>query len=220
MVRRALVNRRPWLLASLLFGIGFWFIDGGRMPGLYLIAWKGAAVGLLAVYAWWRTSPATSRLLPLALAICALGDMAMEIDTGAGAAIFLIAHLMMIALYALNRRTSLAPSQKTLASLLVIVVPLLGFLLPADRTHALIACGYMAVLGVMAAMAWTSRFPRYRTGLGALLFVGSDLLIVASLGPLADSALPQLAVWPLYYFGQLLIALGIVQTLRREDHLA
>jgi uncharacterized membrane protein YhhN len=70
----------------------------------------------------------------------------------------------------------------------------------------------------MAAAAWTSSFPRYRVGLGAVLFVASDLLIFARMGPLAASALPGLLVWPLYYFGQVLIATGVVGELRaRQD---
>ena len=35
-------------------GIGFVFVKQSAMPGLYQIAWKGAAVGLLALYALLR----------------------------------------------------------------------------------------------------------------------------------------------------------------------
>ena len=53
-------------------------------------------------------------------------------------------------------------------------------------------------------------------GAGALLFVASDLLIFARMGPLATSPLPHLLIWPLYYFGQFLICTGVIGTLRRE----
>jgi uncharacterized membrane protein YhhN len=68
----------------------------------------------------------------------------------------------------------------------------------------------------MAASAWISRFPRYLTGIGAMMFLGSDLLIFARLGPLAGSALPGLLIWPLYFAGQVLIAWGVTQTLKQD----
>ena len=69
----------------------------------------------------------------------------------------------------------------------------------------------------MAASAWLSSFPRYRVGLGAVLFVASDLLIFARLGVQAESAVPDLLIWPLYYFGQFLICLGVVGALRERE---
>ena len=66
----------------------------------------------------------------------------------------------------------------------------------------------------MAASAWLSSFSRYRVGLGAVMFLASDGLIFARIGPLANSALPGLLIWPLYYFGQFLICIGVVGTVR------
>jgi uncharacterized membrane protein YhhN len=43
------------------------------------------------------------------------------------------------------------------------------------------------------------------------MFVVSDLLIFARAGPLPDSFAVGLAVWGLYYFGQLLICVGVVR---------
>ena len=68
----------------------------------------------------------------------------------------------------------------------------------------------------MAATAWASRFSRYHVGIGAVLFVISDLLIFAEFGPLAESTIPSLLIWPLYYAGQFLICTGIIQTLRGD----
>ena len=47
-----------------------------------------------------------------------------------------------------------------------------------------------------------------------MMFVASDLLIFARMGPLAGSAVPGLLIWPLYYFGQFLICTGVIATLR------
>jgi uncharacterized membrane protein YhhN len=68
----------------------------------------------------------------------------------------------------------------------------------------------------MAACAWMSAFSRYRVGIGAALFLASDLLVIAGLGPLMGQQLPDVLAWPLYYIGQLLITVGVVQTLRRN----
>jgi uncharacterized membrane protein YhhN len=75
---------------------------------------------------------------------------------------------------------------------------------------------YGLALGGMAACAWMSAFPRYRVGVGAALFLASNLLLIADMGPLTGAALPDALVWPLYYGGQFLITVGVVQTLRKR----
>jgi uncharacterized membrane protein YhhN len=79
---------------------------------------------------------------------------------------------------------------------------------------------YSVILAAMAAMAWSSNFPRYRVGFGTIWFVVSDLLIFAELGPLAGSTMTGIAIWYLYYFGVLMIAVGIAQTLVKRGHFA
>ena len=54
----------------------------------------------------------------------------------------------------------------------------------------------------MAAAAWYSRFPRYRVGTGAVLFVVSDWLIFSRFGSFDLGVLPDLLIWPFYYVGQ------------------
>jgi len=63
---------------------------------------------------------------------------------------------------------------------------------------------YAFGVSAMAACALMSRFRL--AALGASMFVVSDLLIFARLGPLAGSVVPHLLVWPLYFIGQALIA--------------
>ena len=64
----------------------------------------------------------------------------------------------------------------------------------------------------MAAAAWTSRFPRYRTGIGAMLFLASDLFIIAGEGAVLSKDITMWLVWPLYFAGQALIAWGVVRS--------
>ena len=154
---------------------------------------------------------------PATLQKQATRDVLLEaVGTALGAAVFLIGHLVAIVLYLRNRRASLAPSQRALG---LIVAPL-TVIIAVAMTGSLGVAIYAAVLGSMAATAWTSRFSRYRVGLGAMLFVVSDLLIFSRAGPLAGSFVPTLLIWPFYFAGQALIATGVVGALTANERLA
>ena len=217
MPKRALSGRRPWLLASLVAGISFYFVKDSALGGLFLMAWKGAGVASLAIYALIRAPSVDGRLLAAIMAFGAAGDMAIEISLAAGAGCFFIGHMIAIALYARHRRDIVTPSQKSTAIALLLGTPLIAFLMPTDRSAAPSMALYALALGGMAAAAWSSAFPRYRVGLGAVLFVASDLLIFARMGPLGASPLPGFLIWPLYYLGQFLICTGVVSALRRKS---
>lgn len=206
----ALAERRPWLLASLAAGISYWFIAGSALPGLLLIVWKGAGVGLLAAYAFAHHPTRDAHRIAGVMLLGALGDMALEVSFTGGAVLFLLGHLTAIALYARHRRTGLTVTDRVLAVALLAGVPLASLALTGRPEVALYALG----LGGMAAAAWCSDFPRDRVGVGATMFAASDLLIFARMGPLANSAVPGFTVWPLYYFGQFLIVVGVIATLR------
>jgi uncharacterized membrane protein YhhN len=212
MPKRALIEQRPWLLASLAAGISFYFVRDAGLPGIQMMVWKGAGVALLAVYALVRQPGTDVRQIAMVMGFGALGDVLIELWLEAGAAAFLVGHLIAIHLYWRHRREVLALSQKLAALALLVLTPLLGWQL----TGSAAAAGYALGLGAMAAAAWTSSFPRYRVGIGAVLFVASDLLIFARLGPLAASPIPGLLIWPLYYFGQFLICTGVLGELRKR----
>ena len=216
MPRRALIEKRPWLLASLIAGIGYYFIAGSALPDLYEWAIKGAGVASLAAYALARHRGCDANQIAAVMAFGALGDVLIELDIVWGALAFLAGHLIAIQLYWRHRRPSLSASQKALGLALVVLVPLTAFQLPADRTGVSGVALYALGLAAMAASAWTSSFPRYRVGLGAIMFVISDLLIFARMGTLSDSVVPGLLIWPLYYFGQFLICTGVVGELRNR----
>ncbi|WP_110299807.1 lysoplasmalogenase [Blastomonas natatoria] len=216
-VKRALAESRPWLLLSLVSAISYYFISDAPIPGLYLMLWKGLGVGFLAVFAFSRHHSFDARLIGAVMTLGAIGDMAIEIDMIYGAIAFLFGHVVAIWLYGRHRRASVTFSQRLFALLLVPGVVLIAWALPMDRAGAGGIALYSLFLAVMAAMAWTSDFPRYRVGTGALLFVVSDLLIFARLGPLEGSAIPEWLIWPLYYFGQFLICTGVIQSLRHRD---
>lgn len=217
MPKRAFAEKRPWLVASLVAGITYFFARNSEVPGIYLMAWKGAGVAMLTAYALARHKSADSRQIAAVMAFGALGDVLIELVLEWGAIAFLIGHLIAIRLYWRHRREPLAFSQKLAAVGMAVLIPTISFLLPLDRAAAPGVALYALGLGMMAASAWTSSFSRYRVGIGAVMFAVSDLLIFARMGPLAQSQLPGLLIWPLYYFGQFLICTGVVGELQRRN---
>lgn len=218
MVRRALIQRRPWLFASLLLAIAWWaFGDSDYVPGLYKIVWKAMPLALLAVYAFQRHLGPDGTILAGVMGIGALADGMSELVYSVAGTLMGFSLLLAIWLYSRNRRKHTAMSQKGVAIALVLALPVISwFLVPAEDGRLLV-CGYALLMGIMAAMAWTSRFSRYRVGIGAIMFVASELLLFAVSGPaLRGNAWAEWLIYPLYYSGQLLIATGVVSRLRRE----
>ena len=195
MPRRALVQYRPWLALSLLAAIALPLLEHTALGGVWLMAIKTSAVGFLALYAAQRTKGLRAGLFVLALALSALGDLAIELSFIAGGVAFFASRV----------------ARTWGTTLLFVAVPLVAWWLSGDVLIGV----YGLALGGMAMAAWLSMFPQSRVGLGALLFVVSDWLIFSRLGPYDLSPLPDLLIWPTYYVGQFLIATGVVQTLRR-----
>lgn len=220
--RAALVRHRWLFVAAAIAGLAYWLVGYAAIDRVASIVLKGAGVGLLAVWAGLNARDRDGWLIASVLALGALGDVLIELSLTAGASAFLVGHVVAIVLYLGRRRAAPTPSQIALAVVLLVAVPAIAFLLPADRGAAAGVGLYALGLGAMAASAWLSRFPRYRVGIGAVLFAISDLMIFARMGPLAGSMLPRLLVWPLYFAGQALIAWGVVTTLakwRADDDL-
>ncbi len=217
MSRRALAEKRPLLLLSVAAALAFYYLRFTGFPELYLLLVKGAAVGALALYAFLRHSGPDVKLLGWALAAAALGDMGMEINVQVGGLLFLLFHLFAVVLFLRHRRPQLSPSQSWMVGATFCLTPVIAWLLPADRDAAWQVGLYAVALGGMAASAWASSFPRYRVGAGAMLFVASDLLIFAQMGPLEGHFLPRYMIWPLYYLGMLLIATGVIDAVRKKN---
>ena len=213
MSKHALIEHRPWLLASIAAAVAFYFLrDSELLAGVQSMLLKGAGVALLAVYAWRRGVGQDGLLLTTYLAFGALGDMLIEIETLYGGIAFFAGHIAAIALFLRNRREDWTGSQKAFAGVLLLTTPVICWLLSNSPQIGL----YGAGLGAMAATAWLSRFSRYQVGIGAVLFVISDFLIFSEMGPVDLAPVPGLLIWPLYYLGQFLIATGVVQALLND----
>lgn len=184
------------------------------LPEAASLAWKGSGVGLLALYAGLKARSTDGWLIAAVMAAGAAGDVLLgPAGPAGGGAAFLVGHLIAIWLYLKNRRAVTTLSQRLLAILLVPATVTIAVLLVPDASKAGVGV-YSLGLSLMAATAWTSRFPRGLTGAGALMFLVSDLLIFARMGPWAGQPWLGLVIWSLYFFGQLLIVLGVTRTLK------
>ncbi len=200
------------LIASVIGGVSYVAAWGLHLPPVQDLAWKGTGVGLLAVYAAMRARSLDGWLLTAVMTFGVLGDVLLGVNFIVGAVAFLMGHAVAVVLYLRIPRSQLA-----LAVLLVPATVFIAFLLPADRASAPGVAFYSLGLSLMAATAWTSRFPRFKVGIGAVMFLVSDLLIFARMGPLPDNLPVGLAVWGLYYFGQLLICVGVAEALKPQS---
>ena len=215
MPKRALLDHRPYLLLSLLCGISYFFVMDGKVGGSWLALWKGAGVGFLAVYAAHRGRGRDGALIAVVMALGALADVVLEFSFLVGGAIFAVGHVVAIWLYMTNRRAEPSGSQLGAGLALLVFTPALAGMLTYPLENWILAALYAAIVGAMAGAAWTSRFPRYRVGVGAVLFVVSDLVIFAREAGHMSRDMAEWLVWPLYYGGQFLIATGVVQTFRK-----
>jgi uncharacterized membrane protein YhhN len=260
-IRQQSLAPHLWWWAAVVAGVSYCVPAWAGWQDAWVIAWKGAGVGLLAVHAalsarQFRVGLANSSgghyasgearqpshssaksssltytdavLLTAVMACGAVGDILLDaISLVAGAAWFALGHLLAMGLYWRNRRVSRNERLGETGSLQGAATRLwpfwLGVPVALGLTAALakgqpladVAVGYTLLVALMAAFAWRSRFPRHLVGLGAFLFLVSDLLIFTrTAGPLPMREAAGLLVWPLYFGGQALIARGVVQGLR------
>ncbi|WP_369060649.1 lysoplasmalogenase family protein [Caulobacter sp. 73W] len=199
------------LAAAVLAGLSYMVSWQMPLPSMTSTAWKGAAVSLLAVYAALKAEDGDGWLACAMLALYALGDVLLDmLGLTRGALAFLAGHIVAMALYARNH-AGLPLPKALLAWAIVPVTVLISWHLPSDRSFAPGVALYALGLSLMAGAALNSRFAAGGTGLGAVLFVISDLLIFAREGPLEGQAWVGFGVWGLYLAANVLICLAVTR---------
>lgn len=198
------------LFASILLGTAYAATWTVPVDEPIKLVWKFACVGSLALYAALRARSLDGWLLVAVLLCSAMSDVLLETAGQlVGGLSFIVADLFAIALYARNARAK-ASWRAWLATLLVMIeCAALAFALPADRDAAPGIAIFVLPLALMAAMAWHSRFPRPLVGLGAIMILGSDMLIFARMGPFEGVALINEAIWLVYFLGEVLVTIGV-----------
>lgn len=212
MPKRALIERRPWLLASILAALAFVLLENSRIPGLYLLALKASPLLLLAIYALLRHRGNDTRLLAGMLTCEGIGSALIDYFVYEGTTLVIAGFGFGLGLFLMHRRPVMPSSQKTLIVALLFLTPVIAYLVaaPGMRTMALF---HGAALGGMAAGAWGSSFPRYRVGAGAIVIVTASLLAIAT-GTYEATQTPAMAGWLLFFFGNLMLSTGVTTELR------
>ncbi|WP_328418777.1 lysoplasmalogenase [Micromonospora sp. NBC_00389] len=178
---------------------------------------KPLLMPLLAAYLWRATAERGARpdrLVLAALAFSTGGDVALLGDgTGwftAGMACFLAAHLCYLAAFTRHgaapalRRAPLVAVPLVYAVLTVVALTWMWAGL-TDAGLAVPVAGYALALAAMASTAVTQG---WRVGLGAALFLGSDLLIATGVAGVAQPPGAPVLVMASYAAGQALIVIG------------
>lgn len=215
MPKRALYEKRPYLLASIAVALAYYVLRNGEIAGVYLALIKGAALACLALYAVARHAGRDANWIASVMAIAALADVAIEFDETFGILFYFTSVVVAMGLFLRHRRPELTPSQKGAATVLLLTTPIISWILDPQLIVGL----YGLALGGMAATAWASRFSRYHVGIGAVLFVAGHFLFLAQMNQSSMASIASWFNWPFYYCGQFLICTGVIQTLRR-DHAA
>jgi len=211
-------DRARWLWwLALAGGISFMIAVVQRLEGSPIWAWKTTGVAFLALWAAANARERSGWLIAAVLGFGALGDWLLDArGLIAGAAAFAVGHLIAIILYLTNRRARTTPSQRLLGWLTIPATLAIVWAMLSPAPGWWHAAAYSLFVAAMAAAAWTSRFPRYRTGIGAMMFLASDLFIFAGEGGVLPKDVTMWLVWPLYFGGQALIAWGVVHTLGKD----
>lgn len=204
-----------WLTAMARSGIAFEHL--ADLPSTLIVSWKGSCAAGLALLVLLRTSGDTRVFLGGSLALIAVADVLLATrGLMSGGTVFVLAHMVAIIGYIRLRSRQLSAVILMLAfAVPVLAVVGVALAVTAKSMHP-IHLAYPAISGTMAACALISRFNRWKCGLGASLFVLSDVLFFWDFGFYDGSGALGWLVWPAYFTGIALIAAGAIEGIPSE----
>lgn len=210
-------------LAALALAAVYWLRYSWRPePGPAGAAVKAASTGLLAVILWRAAGLPLFWTIALGMTLGAVGDwfLARRGETAflAGMAAFGVGHLAYAA-GMLARSSEIGfdglsvAEDVALGSILALVLSTEVWLAPRTGALRWPVRAYVVLIAAMgaAAVLLPAAPGQWALGLGAALFVASDLMLALRLFVVAEPGrrrLLCLALWPAYWSGQALIALG------------
>lgn len=197
-------------LAALTYGL----IMTGQAPSLQRTVVKVAAVGAIAVIAFFSNAP---WLLAAGLLLCVVGDGFLAGDPRrwlpAGLFAFLVGHVLLIFLFQETRDPALEMTPPQLTGAVAVglaAVAVLAWLWRALGPMRAAVTLYVIVIAVMVGSSFLLPAFYWPAMLGAVLFMTSDAILAGSLfreeALFGSDRLTRWAVWFLYYGGQALIA--------------
>ena len=179
------------------------------------LAWKASGIILLGVYALSQRA----WLAALALFLCAIGDVLLEIYFVAGMAAFALGHVVYVLCF-LEWGRVLGPNKRDrpVAGLVVLVsLAMLGWLTPGMGDLLIPALIYQLIITTMVATAMVVKAPMLAR-LGAVVFMLSDTLI--AIGKFTTTDVPPGSVWITYAGAQIMIAWGLSRIAPYRDRKA
>ncbi len=199
-----------WLTAMARSGVAFQHL--ADLPTMLVIGGKTACILGLALLVLLRTSGDIRWMLGGSLVLIALADFLLATrGLMSGGTFFVLAHVLAIVFYCRYCDRSAGASVKLAA----LAVPVLAVLAVAVSVNAAglhpVHLAYPAISGSMAACAIASRFPRWNNGLGASLFVMSDVIFFWDFGFYNGSGTLGWMVWLCFFAGIALIAHGAIR---------
>lgn len=208
------------LAGAVALGVLFWAFWCWRAEGgLAKIVVKTGSTALLALFAYLAGGP---WLLVAALALSSVGDAFLALEgerwLKPGMAAFFLAHVAYIALFWALPQADRGILILTAQTVFVFAgVIFLRWLAPWLGAMRLPVFAYTAVILMMGAASLRLDPTYVLVTVGAMMFVASDVILSLQLftrpAGEAPRLAPSLAVWGLYFFGQVLIGWGLVQAL-------
>lgn len=208
MPHRALIERRPLLVASLLAAAAFAWLQDSAFPGLYLLLLALLPYLLLAAYSLLRHRGNDTRVLAIMVALQGTGWAIAPLWPAVAMPALWLAFLAGLSLFLSHRTVAPDVDRKVAAVSLLLGTPVLCL---AAAGSGLLFFGL--ALGAMAAAAWVSTFPRSRVGVGAVVIVIGTLMGMIGTHGIAAEVI-ALTAWPLAYLGALVLATGVTGELR------
>ncbi len=194
-------------------------LDGFSL--LVVTSCKGLTVALFALAAITWRHDLTGYLASLAFLACATGDVLILLPISDAFQHALkavsVGHVLFIIVFLVNRESmqDISSVKARVASLLwSVMIVLLFFAYPHIRDADTLVTSHVIAMAVMVTTALMSRFPGLLVGLGAVLYLLSDSLLLAvqlDFEPLTGyQGVVDLVVWALYIAGQVLLLMGIM----------
>lgn len=212
------LSRNLWLTA-IVVGVIYWigslarsglaFEELASLPKPLIVATKGLFSALLAMSVFAARKGSASNMVGAALVISAIGDMLLvTAGSAAGGLAFAFAHLLAGYAYAKNRRDHNSAIVWMFAAAVPVIAVVSSYLALRGSDQTMLMSLFPLISASMAAFAILSRFPLWLSGLGAAIFVASDVLFLADLGVLRHSGAWGYLTWASYAVGYAMVARG------------
>jgi YhhN family len=220
---------RIWLIAVFIGAIymlgalarsGVAFAQLAELPKWLVVALKGCFSACLALSVFLARNGRATQYIAVALAVSAVADVLLvTVGLVPSGFAFAIAHCFAIAAYSTTRDSEASLVRVIGAIAIPIIAAVLSCWALAAGGHS-IGIGFFPIIsGTMASFAVLSRFPVHLNGLGAIIFLASDVLVFADIGVLQRSGELGWLTWACYAGGYALVARGAIKAQFHKDAL-